>query len=788
MSLPRNWQRQLMSWLLSSLVGFGSLWPLLDLLALGPEAPAALVYILVFTLAVRLTEGIKAGIRPLVRLGLLAAFVLANGGVQKGAQLFSAMVNLAPLPSALLLYSDFLVPLLALVMALFGLLLTAGDAALAVPLILTVSVMTWMSGSRQNLSHYLPMALSIPLLFAFNRPLNALLTERQEVGSPRRFIRRALPLALVILLAASLLTPQYRTTYAPMEQKADELRQLINDYFFFTDSRQSFSLRSEGWQPMGDEGLGGVPQVPDTPVMEVRGDGRLYLRGAIRDMYNGRAWYDTISSQRYSYNSIRYLSLRDTLLDMNLPPEGNTASKQAAVHMLRASTSTLFLPQRARDMVLGVRMVPYFNLSTELFITRNLEAGDGYSVSYEDYVAGSEAAQLAKRLESRDDPRYANMQQQYTQLPAHLTPDGIIADLARSMAGNAGTPYEMADKIMRTLKQNYSYTLNVPPTPTDIDFTAHFLFESKAGYCTYFATAMVVLARSLNLPARYVEGFLAEGEGTDSPVTLTSRNGHAWAEVYIPSVGWVVFDATAPSPDESGGDSGGDQQPEPSPSPEVQPTPSPEPEEAPEPTPSPTPQNLPTTSPAPTQVPPNADNLPDPDKPPFPWWILLVLAAIALFVWRVRATDPRLCAAKAKDSTTQLIIWWQAFCRAQAVRGQGMAAHETMQGYARRVGGDSQDLRALAGAVSAARYGRRQATPEAAQRMQITYNDLYIKLSLWQKIRLFLSRLMPRRSLAQVLKSLPGQIHQWLRRVYAKRRSTHAAAEQPKAKAKREKK
>lgn len=769
MSPLRNWPKQALSWLLSTLVGFGALWPLLDMLALGQEAGAALAFIALFTLMVRLTEGLRPGLRPLVRLGLLAALVLFRGSATKATQLLSALINLAPFPSALLLYSDFVVPLLSLVMALFGLLLAAGDAAHAVPLILTVSVMTWMSGSRQNLVHFLPMAFSIPLLFAFNRPLNALSVEKQEKGDPQRFLRRALPLGLVIILAAALLTPEFRTTYEPLEKKATELRDFINDYFFFTDSRQAFSLRSEGWQPLGDEGLGGVPQVPDTPVMEVKGEGRVYLRGAIRDMYNGRAWYDTISSQRYSYNSLRYQSLRDTLMDAGLPPEGALPEKQLDIRMLRDATSTLLVPQRTREMSLGTRMVPYFNLSSELFITRNLEAGDGYSLAYENYVAGPQVAALAKDLSSRSDPRYQNMQQQYTQLPAHLPPDGIIADLARTMAGNAGTPYEVADRIMRTLQQNYRYTLNVPPTPTDIDFTAHFLFESKEGYCTYFATAMVVLSRSMGLPARYVEGFLADNLTPETPATLTSRNGHAWAEVYIPSVGWVVFDATAPTPDDEGGEEGGgDQQPEPSPSPEIQPTPSPEPEAEPEPSPSPTSDMVPTNSPAPTPVPPEEDDLPDPDKPPFPWWVLLVLLLIALFVWRARASDPKNRAEKAKDPTARLIIWWQAYCRAQAVQGAPMASSETMQAYARRVGDNNQDVRTLAAVVSAARYGRRQATPEAAQRMQIAYNDVYLALSPVQKFKLFIGRMRPGRRLGDVLKSLPQKTHKWLRKQYAR--------------------
>ena len=112
----------------------------------------------------------------------------------------------------------------------------------------------------------------------------------------------------------------------------------------------------------------------------------------------------------------------------------------------------------------------------------------------------------------------------------------------------------------------------------------------KEGYCTYFASAMTVLCRMAGLPARYVEGFVAQ-PGADGFAYVTGKDAHAWTEVYFEGFGWVPFDAT-PQQQEMGGDNQQDQQqPEPSPSPS--PTPSPQPPEQDqqeEPTPSPDPQ------------------------------------------------------------------------------------------------------------------------------------------------------------------------------------------------------
>ena len=120
-------------------------------------------------------------------------------------------------------------------------------------------------------------------------------------------------------------------------------------------------------------------------------------------------------------------------------------------------------------------------------------------------------------------------------------------------------------------------TVLSPAASLKKDFAAHFLFEVMEGYCTYFATAMTVLARSNNLPARYVEGFLADPQGQGS-ITLNGTNAHAWTEIYFPELGWVVFDATAQqgqSNNNNNNDNQGNQDPQSDPTPSPSPTPCP---------------------------------------------------------------------------------------------------------------------------------------------------------------------------------------------------------------------
>lgn len=73
-------------------------------------------------------------------------------------------------------------------------------------------------------------------------------------------------------------------------------------------------------------------------------------------------------------------------------------------------------------------------------------------------------------------------------------------------------------------------------------FLDYFLFESKQGYCSYFASAFVLLARAEGIPARYVEGFCVPMQG--QAATVYSGMSHAWPEVYIDGVGWIPFEPT----------------------------------------------------------------------------------------------------------------------------------------------------------------------------------------------------------------------------------------------------
>jgi len=140
---------------------------------------------------------------------------------------------------------------------------------------------------------------------------------------------------------------------------------------------------------------------------------------------------------------------------------------------------------------------------------------------------------------------------QHLQLPADLDPR--IRDLARKSTEVANSPYDKTITLEAYLRRNFRYTLNLNGKPGH-DPLAYFLFQSHAGHCEYFASAMAVMLRTIGIPSREVNGFLP-GEYNDlgGDYIVRASDAHSWVEAYFPGSGWMTFDPTPPGPDESSG-------------------------------------------------------------------------------------------------------------------------------------------------------------------------------------------------------------------------------------------
>jgi len=138
----------------------------------------------------------------------------------------------------------------------------------------------------------------------------------------------------------------------------------------------------------------------------------------------------------------------------------------------------------------------------------------------------------------------------YLQLPKL---DPRIPELAREITARGQTSFDKTIALENYLRSRYTYTLNLTGKPGD-DPLAHFLFETHAGHCEYFASAMAIMLRTLGIPTREVNGFLP-GEYNDlaEDYIVRSSDAHSWVEVYFPGTGWMTFDPTPPGAESAGG-------------------------------------------------------------------------------------------------------------------------------------------------------------------------------------------------------------------------------------------
>jgi hypothetical protein len=134
----------------------------------------------------------------------------------------------------------------------------------------------------------------------------------------------------------------------------------------------------------------------------------------------------------------------------------------------------------------------------------------------------------------------------YLSLPESI-PQRVL-DLASQLTADATNPYDKANAI-ETYLRTYPYSLDVSAPPAGQDVADYFLFDLKMGYCDYYATSMVVLARTVGLPSRLVIGY---SSGVYNPFTaeylVREFNAHSWVEIYFTGIGWVEFEPTANQP------------------------------------------------------------------------------------------------------------------------------------------------------------------------------------------------------------------------------------------------
>ena len=183
----------------------------------------------------------------------------------------------------------------------------------AVALTMGMAVISAAAGGTDSIWQLAPSALGACLAFAHT-------AEQRMTGG---HIKALIPAGIAVLLALALI-PAAGTTFAPLEDAADQVRQLYEDYFSYTSERVAFSISEEGYNYYGlkdDEPthmLGGPADPKTEAVMRVETDDDLLLRGTARSTYTGYSWEDYTAKSRNLYYDFTRRARRSRVFGVDL--------------------------------------------------------------------------------------------------------------------------------------------------------------------------------------------------------------------------------------------------------------------------------------------------------------------------------------------------------------------------------------------------------------------------------------------------------------------------------------
>lgn len=282
-----------------------------------------------------------------------------------------------------------------------------------------------------------------------------------------------------------------------------------------------------GFQNARTSRLGGPVLLDESVMLTVAYDGMdsLYLRGVVKDIYTGYSW------TKRPKNYFQYKSGAD----LSLPFDVNTVKtykRNITITPKKLLTSTIFSPYKLYTVKHQDNRF-FVDDDSEAYFSKIVTRKESYDIEcVMPYLNGD----LLREVRAKEET-----DKNYTSLSIAM-PDRV-KQLAEELTAQYDNDYDKIKAVEGYLRTNYEYTLNPSALPYGKDFVDYFLFETKEGYCTYFATAMAVLLRSVEIPCRYVEGYLVQPDGYGR-AEVKGSSAHAWIEVHFEKYGWVTFEAT----------------------------------------------------------------------------------------------------------------------------------------------------------------------------------------------------------------------------------------------------
>jgi transglutaminase-like putative cysteine protease len=406
---------------------------------------------------------------------------------------------------------------------------------------------------KTDLDPYLYVYVFLALLMVIRSNLDARSWEwyvngiRVPSKLRRQFFRIGAVLALVALLAAWILPSsdlQERLNRFQEFMRAEPLTQLSELWNRLFSTVETQGPTTADYYGSDSLELGGAIRLGEQVVFVVSAPAgrRYYWRSRIFDTYDDGRWLPGASTRLTVEGSplnVVYDSM-DTGARESIRQQFTIGLNSSRLIYAAPQPLQIDLPTRT-----DLKYIPDDQTRTGMNVSvirplQVLQRGDSYTVT--SLMTNATASEL----------RGANTSYPVWVVGQYLQVSQSISQRTRNLANtivndaNATTPYDRVRAIESWLRANIIYNEIIPQPPPGQDPVDWVLFDLKEGYCNYYASAMVMMLRTLGIPARMAAGF---AQGTYDPAqglfTVQERDAHTWVEVYFPGYGWIEFEPTA---------------------------------------------------------------------------------------------------------------------------------------------------------------------------------------------------------------------------------------------------
>ena len=276
---------------------------------------------------------------------------------------------------------------------------------------------------------------------------------------------------------------------------------------------------------------GGAPEGEPEPIFNINSStgGNIYLKEQSFGNYTGVSFEDApeysekLLGGRSSYYLVSY-ALKNGMLDVS---------------------------NISIDPLAGIFALPYYTQSGGGIqgsdIIMSGDASSPYNVKYYAW-SGNSGVVLPEEYRSYELAYRQFVKNNYLEIDTET--DEFMKELTASLGFDASDPniiYKVANYSQNaaTYKLKYNPELN-----NESNMVVAFLSEYKEGLCRHYAASATMMFRSLGIPARYTVGFVAQGVKPNQDPVVDSHMGHAWVEVYVDGIGWIMVEVTGSSNEE----------------------------------------------------------------------------------------------------------------------------------------------------------------------------------------------------------------------------------------------